>query len=100
MAYLCPTSLNSIIAVDNKIINTPTLVLNYNTGVQNKIIKASSPGASIIDAIITKTITEPCTPYGLPITGIVKSVSESFMQIATSRPLTGQFWPRNVIIRP
>ena len=103
MAYLCPTSIDNISAIDSKIIITPVARLNSNPAILNKTILTPSPRINNIIALFTRTVREPAGVYNLP--GSSSSSKTVFMPImpavasSSNRPLTGQFWPRNIIIR-
>lgn len=103
MAYLCPANTDNITVIITKTIKIPLVNINTIGAVVNKSFKASTPVLNTVNAIITKTVVEPGMAYNGIFTSIMSKAA--FMPIMTpiassaTRPLTGQFWPRNIIVR-
>ena len=103
MAYLCPANTDNITVIITKTIKTPSVNINTIGAVVNKSLKASTPVLNTLGAIITKTVTEPGMAYNGIFTPIMSKAA--FMPImepvvsSTTRPASGQFWPRNIIVR-
>jgi len=84
MANLCIASVNNIQAISNK-----TSICN-------------PPEHALINVIYTRTYTEPAI-FNYQAQAFFKTFKEPFIQTAnpaaTTRPTTGQFWPRSVTQR-
>lgn len=77
--------------------------LNNIQAISIKTSVCAQPYTNIIPAIQIKTFTESQSYFTVPITpNLVKTFREPIATVilpATSRPATGQFWPRQVTQR-
>ncbi|MCI4437876.1 MAG: hypothetical protein JHC33_13800 [Ignisphaera sp.] len=99
MAYICSAGTNLITAIDIKLPIMPFLNVAQIGVIVNKNIFTQSNINNTV-ALMTKTVTEPGITTAPPFAS--KTIFNPIMTPGISsitRPLTGQFWPRNITTR-